>query len=103
MSIPMTSFAPALAANMERMPVPQPTWRGGGSGQREGREGGNGKSRAHIQHDLVFEQVRVLLDSVAVRQGTDGVLEHFLVDAWRENTGDQTTACWRARCRHSPK
>jgi hypothetical protein len=40
-----------------------------------------GPSPAHIENDLVLEQVRVLLDRITVREGTDGILEHFLVDS----------------------
>jgi hypothetical protein len=35
---------------------------------------------AHVEDDLVLEEVRVLLDSVSVREGSDGVLEHLLVN-----------------------
>ena len=34
----------------------------------------------YIEDDLVLEEVRVLLDSVSVRERSDGVLEHLLVD-----------------------
>ena len=34
----------------------------------------------YVKHNLVLEQVRVLLDGIAVRKSTDSVLEHLLVD-----------------------
>lgn len=35
----------------------------------------------HVKNDLVLEEVLVLDDRVAVRDGADLVLEHLLVDA----------------------
>lgn len=37
---------------------------------------------AHVKDDLVLEKVGVLLDGVSVGEGSDGVLEHLLVDTW---------------------
>jgi hypothetical protein len=37
---------------------------------------------AHVEDDLVLEEVRVLLDGVSVGECSDGVLEHLLVDTW---------------------
>lgn len=72
MSTPMTSLAPADAANMDRIPVPQPTWMLVAS---------DTSRQTYVKNDLVLEQVLVLDNRVPVADGTDSVLEHLLVDA----------------------
>lgn len=44
--------------------------------------GQNSSSTTHIQDDLVLEEVLVLVDEVTVGIGTDGVLQHGLVDGF---------------------
>ena len=41
----------------------------------------NSRTASHIQHNLILEQVLVLVDSIPVRFGANLVFEHLLVDA----------------------
>ena len=45
-----------------------------------GKHGQDARAAAHVQDDFVLEQVGVLHDGVAVGEGADFVLEHFLWD-----------------------
>jgi len=51
-------------------------------GCKHGQDAG---TTAHIQHDLALEEVRVLYDGILVGPGSDGVLEHVLMDTCRHN------------------
>lgn len=73
-----------MAANIERIPVPHPTW----AREREVRNRHPGRRDASetatdVEDDLVLEEVGVLLDRIAVRKRPDSVLEHLLVNTWR--------------------
>lgn len=61
MSIPMTSLAPAFEANIDKIPVPQPTCSLAGL-DRKGKE----QNTTYIEDNLVLEEVGVLHDCVAV-------------------------------------
>lgn len=74
MSIPTTKDAPAFEANIDRIPVPHPTYSPSISTTR-GRYGGT-----YIENGLAFEDLGVLHDGISVRQGSHGILEHLLVD-----------------------
>ena len=41
----------------------------------------NPSTAAHVENDLVLEQVAVLLDGLHVGLGANSVLEHFLMDS----------------------
>lgn len=37
---------------------------------------------AYIEHSLSLEEMRVLHNCISVREGSNGVFEHLLVDTW---------------------
>src|SRR6266480_4717 len=78
MSTPMTCFAPALTANLENQVgavVSAFAFRG------EHKHAENSSATSNIQHDLVLEQVSILVYGVAVAPRSDLIFEHLLVDA----------------------
>ena len=74
MSIPTTKDAPAFEANIERIPVPHPTYSPRMSAVLKSGVG------TYIENGLAFEDLGVLHDGISVRQGSHGILEHLLVD-----------------------
>ena len=64
----------------------------------------NARTTSNIENSLSLEQMRVVHDRVPVGAGSDGVLEHLLVDTWpeareseiaasRENVKEGTKVC----------
>ena len=75
----MTIFAPALAANMQRMPVPQPT----SSTTLSLRHSHISDWSISSRRVNVLEEVLVVVHRVAVGQRSHFVLEHFFVNCLR--------------------
>lgn len=76
MSTPMTFLAPALAANMQRIPVPHPT-----SSTTLSLSSAHQLLRIRARRPNSLKESLVPPHTVAVRERTDSVLEHLLVDS----------------------
>src|SRR5512142_485124 len=87
LSTAITSLAPALAQNMDRMPCVAGRQFHLGSRGKEAKREEERRMRtrptSNVEHRLAGEEMLVLIDEVAVRICPDCVLKHCLVDIFK--------------------